>query len=117
MSKEDREKIIDEALNQRGPHDQPIRELEHIYYTFDILIEYGSFRDIQRHRIATQTNQKLTPNIDYAIPPLLFEAGFENEFNKCIEKSKLAYNEFYKKYPEEASYLVPFAFKKRVLFT
>ena len=117
MSSEDKLKIIDEALNQRDPHDQPIRELEHIYYTFDILVDYGAFRDIQRHRMVTQTNQKLTPNIGYSTPKLLIEAGFENIFKECIEKAKIAYHKFYEKYPNESEYLLPLAFKKRVLMT
>jgi thymidylate synthase ThyX len=117
LSFEHKLKIINESLNQRGQYDQPLRELEHIYYTFDILIDYGAFRDIQRHRMVTQTNQRLTPNIGYSVPKLLIEAGFENEFKECIEKARLAYYKFYDKYPNEAEYLLPFAFKKRVLFT
>lgn len=117
MSFEHKIKIINEALNQRGQHDQPLRELEHIYYTFDILVDYGAFRDIQRHRMVTQTNQKLTSDLGFMTPPLIIEAGFEKEFNECIEKAKISYNKFTEKYPNEAEYLLPFAFKKRVLMT
>ena len=117
LSFEHKLKIINEALNERGNHDQPLRELEHIYYTFDVLIDYGAFRDIQRHRMVTQTNQKLTPNIGYTIPKLIIEAGFEKEFRDCMEKAKEGYNKLFTKYPNEAEYVLPLAFKKRVLMT
>ena len=44
LSEEKKEKIIDETLKRRAQYDQPLRELEHIYYTFDILMDYGAFQ-------------------------------------------------------------------------
>ncbi|MFA5133998.1 MAG: FAD-dependent thymidylate synthase, partial [Patescibacteria group bacterium] len=50
MPRSIKELIIDESMKRRSPFDRPLRELEHIYYTFDILMDYGAFRDVQRHR-------------------------------------------------------------------
>jgi len=117
MSQKDKEKVINEALKRMQEHDWPIRELEHVYYTFDILVDYGAFRDIQRHRICTQTNQDLTPNYGYAVPEDITEAGLEDRFTMAAEKALETYNKIAEKFPKEAQYILPLAFRKRVLFT
>lgn len=117
MSQEEKEKIIDEAMKRRGPHDRPPRELEHIYYTFDILMDYGAFRDIQRHRICTQTNQKVTIAHGYDTPQAIIDAGFEDKFKNCMETANETYEKIFAKYPDEAQYIVPLAYRKRTLFT
>jgi len=64
-------------MKNLGLHDAPLRELEHTAYTFDILLDYGVFRDLQRHRICTQTNQELGIDYGYIIPEEIKKYGFE----------------------------------------
>jgi len=117
LSEEKKEKIVDEALKRRENFDKPLRELEHIYYTFDILVDFGAFRDIQRHRMCTQSNQPITVVHGYDLPPEIREAGFEENFKAVVEKAIRAYNKIYNTFPEEAQYVVPMCFRKRVLIT
>jgi thymidylate synthase ThyX len=117
MNDAGKEKIIDEALSRMGKHDKPLRELEHASYTFDVLIDYGAFRDIQRHRIATQTNQDFTVENGYSMPPLIVEAGMEKEYRECMMRAESAYREIARDFPKEAQYIIPLAYRKRVLFT
>jgi len=118
LSQEKKEKIIDETLKRRSQFDQPLRELEHIYYTFDILMDFGAFRDVQRHRMCTQSNQPVTVVHGYDLPPEIREAGFEEKFRQVVEKSVEAYKRIAEKLgPEEAQYVVPMCFRKRVLIT
>jgi len=117
LPNEKKEKIIDESLKRRDKFDQPLRELEHIYYTFDILMDYRAFRDVQRHRMCTQSNQPVTVVHGYDLPPEIREAGFEDQFRAAVEKSVDAYNKIYEKFPEDAQYVVPMCFRKRVLIT
>lgn len=117
MSQEKKSDIIDEALKRRDKFDAPLRELEHVYYTFDILMDYGAFRDVQRHRMCTQSNQAVTVAHGYDMPPEIREAGFEDRFKVAIEKAVDAYDKIYKQFPEEAQYVVPLCFRKRVLVT
>jgi len=117
MSDEKKEKIIDETLKRRDKFDAPLRELEHVYYTFDILLDFGAFRDVQRHRMCTQSNQPITVAHGYDLPPEIREAGFEDKFKTVVEKSVEAYNKIYERFPEEAQYVVPMCFRKRVLIT
>jgi len=117
MDGKEKERVIDEALARRAPFDQPIREFEHIYYTFDILMDYGAFRDIQRHRICTQTNQDVTIINGYEIPPEIIEAGFEDKYRETMEKAVALYQKIKVSFPKEAQYVVPLGFRKRTLFT
>ncbi|OGL74285.1 hypothetical protein A3D72_04725 [Candidatus Uhrbacteria bacterium RIFCSPHIGHO2_02_FULL_57_19] len=117
MSREEKERVIDEALSRRGPHDQTLREFEHAYYTFDILMDYGAFRDVQRHRMATQTNQEITALHGYDVPPEIIEAGKEEVFRGAMERAGELYHAIYADLPREAQYCVPMAFRKRVLIT
>lgn len=117
LSLEKKTKIIDEAMRHRGPHDRPLREFEHVYYTFDILVDFGAFRDIQRHRICTQTNQEFNCEHGYAMPREFSEAGYERMFVSLMEAARQTFNEIYKEFPNEAPYILPLAYKKRVLIT
>lgn len=116
MTMEEKEKIFDEALKRMGKHDRPLRELEQAYYTFDILMDYGAFRDIQRHRLVTQINQDFTVEHNYCTPKEIKEAGMLEEYDDCMKKAKDAYYKIYEKFPKEAQYIIPLAYNKRVLF-
>ncbi len=115
MTEAERERIFRSALDGRGRHDAPLRELEHAYFTFDILVDYGAFRDIQRHRMCTQTNQLLTTSHGYDVPEAIEAAGFESEFRSCMERAEETYKRIREDLPAEASYILPLAFRKRVL--
>jgi thymidylate synthase ThyX len=117
MPAEQKEAVINAALCKLGKHDSPLRELEHAHYTFDILVDYGAFRDIQRHRMVTQTNQELTVAHGYSVPDAIVDAGLKDRYVECMDKAADAFLAISSKFPREAQYVVPLAYKKRVLFT
>jgi len=117
LSPREKAGIVDEYLRRRGPHDQPLRALEHLSYTFDILVDYGAFRDIQRHRMVTQTPQETTGAHGYSTPPEVVRFGLSAAFDQCMARAQSAYQVIARDYPREAQYILPLAFRKRVLFT
>lgn len=117
MGEKEKLKIIDEFLNEKSPYDAPLRELEHLNYTFDVLVDYGAFRDIQRHRMCTQTNQLVTTKNGYSLPEELIEAGFKKEFENAMLEAKETFGKIAEEMPYEAQYVIPLAYKKRVLMT
>jgi thymidylate synthase ThyX len=117
MTEEQKERVIDEYLKRRGQWDEPLRALEHIYYTFDILVDYGAFRDIQRHRMATQTNQLLTNAHGYETPQEIDDYGYGKIFTELVERGGEAYEKIAMDFPYEAQYVLPLAYRKRALFT
>ncbi len=117
LSEAERERIIDAYLRQRGPHDQPLRALEHLYYTFDVLLDYGAFRDIHRHRMATQTRQDLSINHGYSMPQEIVASGLGDTFAECMSRAADAFIRIARDFPEEAPYVLPLAYRLRVLIT
>ncbi len=117
MNGGEKQKVLSEFLSRQSEFDWPLRELEHLNFTFDVLIDYGAFRDIQRHRIMTQTNQLLTTFHGYDVPPDIVNAGVTREYEKVMKDAGKLFEKMHAKYPWQAQYVVPMAYKKRVLMT
>jgi thymidylate synthase ThyX len=74
-----------ERLNRRH---RPGRALEKAHYSWDIVCDYGIFRDLQRHRMVDDMNwQQLTPRYGFEIPSIVEEAGLTEQFEACFEIS------------------------------
>ena len=81
---------IGERLNRRH---KPGRALEKAHYSWDLLCDYGIFRDLQRHRMVDDMNwQLLTPRYGYEIPKLVEDAGLTEQFEKAFDLSLELYS-------------------------
>jgi thymidylate synthase ThyX len=117
LAKDEKVRILDEYLTRRGPHDQPLRALEHLTYTFDILVDFGAYRDIQRHRMVTQTPQETTALHGYGTPPEIERYGLTDAYCAHMDEAAATYAAIAADLPREAQYVLPLAYKKRALFT
>jgi thymidylate synthase ThyX len=71
-----------ERLNRRH---RPGRALEKIHYSWDLVCDYGIFRDLQRHRIVDDLEwQTLTPRYGFDTPKLIEDAGLTDQFEECF---------------------------------
>ncbi len=81
---------IGERLNRRH---KPGRALEKAHYSWDLVCDYGIFRDLQRHRIVDDLEwQLLTPRYGYDIPELVETAGLSEQFIECFDISLQLYS-------------------------
>lgn len=79
-----------ERLNRRH---RPGRALEKLHYSWDLLCDYGIFRDLQRHRMVDDMEwQALTPRYGYEVPKLVEEAGLADQFESCFDLSLKLYS-------------------------
>ncbi len=92
---------------------KPGRAFERVDYRFDVLSDYGAFRDLQRHRMLTVEWQKLTPNHGYVRPDLIDEAGMADVFDDSMARAAALYDALRHDFPEQASYAVPMAYRIR----
>ena len=101
-----------ERLNRRH---RPGRALEKAHYSWDLVCDYGIFRDLQRHRIVDDMEwQFLTPRYGYEIPSLVEEAGLTDEFEKCFDLSLELFSTLQAKgFELEAQYAVLLGHKMR----
>ncbi|MFH1684934.1 MAG: FAD-dependent thymidylate synthase [Candidatus Micrarchaeota archaeon] len=118
MSDEEKQTVISKYINERGNRRQkPGRGFEHAYYTFDVVANYGAYRDIHRHRILTQERQLLGPHLGYKLPTELVDSGYQNEFTNVMEEAKNTYEQISKKFKKEAQYVIPLAYNIRWYMT
>ena len=115
----ERNEIIAAGMADRGNHDIPGRAYEVGGLIFDTLMDYGAFRDLQRHRMCTQINQPLTNLHGYEEPPApmgMEEAGGLDIFATILQSVNSVYRTLVHEFPHEASYVLPMATRKRTLF-
>jgi thymidylate synthase ThyX len=89
---------------------RPPRAFEMTQYTFDIIGNFGMFRDLHRHRVLTLERQLLTTDHGFAIPSEVTEIGLEKEFKECMSTSKKVFDSMRHKLPQQAQYVVNFAY-------
>ena len=110
--------ILDAGCNARENrrHKSP-RALEHAYFTFEIVADFGAYRDLQRHRICTQERQLLSCSYGYYFPDELNEIDLADPYHKAMNQAREAFETIAKELPEEAQYIVPMAYNIRWYFT
>lgn len=103
---------IGERLNRRH---RPGRALEKAHYSWDLVCDYGIFRDLQRHRMVDDMNwQLLTPRYGYDVPALVEEAGLTDQFEECFDISLKLHSQLIKAgYTLDAQYATLMGHKLR----
>jgi thymidylate synthase ThyX len=70
---------------------RPGRGLEAIKYRFEVVSDYGAFRDLQRHRLLTVQWQELTPRLGADTPEEVGLAGCGGAYREALEVSAAAW--------------------------
>ncbi len=118
MSKEEIKRVISEHLGQRmNRRQRPGRGFERVYYTFEICTNFGAYRDLHRHRILSQQRQMLSTRLGYDMPPEVVEAGYQSDFADAMETARISHEEIAARYPKQAQYVVPLAYRLRWMVT
>ena len=92
---------------------RPGRAFERTDYRFDVVTDYGAFRDLQRHRILTIEWQPLGGALGYNIPEVVDESGLTDRYVESMERSRELYEALLPTFPDQASYAVALAFRIR----
>jgi len=107
--------LAESLLGRLGKFDIPLRELEYCTYTFDLVMDQGAYAEFKRHRMMSQTPQRLTTRLGYATPLLMTEAGFGSKYEAAMDAAAGMYEQLYEFNPGVAQYVVPNGFNRRVL--
>ncbi|MDW5593746.1 FAD-dependent thymidylate synthase [Conexibacter stalactiti] len=70
---------------------RPGRGFEALRYRFEIVSDYGAFRDLQRHRMLTVQWQGLTPALGAEVPEEVEQAGAGDAYRRALEISRVEY--------------------------
>ena len=114
MSSDDKVSILRDYVGDRSNRrHRPGRAFERSSYRFDVLSDYGAFRDLQRHRMLTIEWQRLTPYHGVSRPALIDEAGASAVFDDALDRSAALYDDLVGEFPEQAAYAVCMAYRLR----
>jgi thymidylate synthase ThyX len=101
-------------VGQRGNRrHRPGRAFEATDYRFELVTDYGAFRDLQRHRLLSVEWQPLTVDLGYDVPEIVREAGFGDRFEESLARSAALFFDMREEFPEQSQYGVALAFRIR----
>jgi thymidylate synthase ThyX len=115
MTDEERLAVLRAYVGTRGNRrHRPGRAFERTFYRFDVLADYGAFRDLQRHRLLTVEWQRLTPRHGFAVPEAAQAAGAGDDWKRVMDGSAALHDAIEAAgLPDVASYAVSMAYRVR----
>ena len=117
MTVEERLEVIRAYVGDRANRrHKPGRALERLTYRFDVLSDYGAFRDLQRHRMLTLEWQQLSPRHGFTRPEAVDLAGCDARFDEAMERSASLHDALAERFPAQAAYAVSLAYNIRCYF-
>ncbi len=112
-----REIILASVGDRSNRRHKPGRGWERVDYRFDILCDYGIFRDLQRHRLLTIDWQRLSPLHGYVTPDSIDDIGGSEVWREAMERTAGLHHDLAADLGAEiAQYVVPFAYRIRFFF-
>lgn len=109
------QRIVDRYFDGLGAHDVPGRELEVVEYVFELVMDYGAYREFKRHRMQTYIPQQLTTTHGYIVPDLIDEVGLTAEFDNDMEIAHEAETKLAEISKNASQYVVTHAHLRRTL--
>ncbi|HET9489525.1 MAG TPA: FAD-dependent thymidylate synthase [Methylomirabilota bacterium] len=115
LSPEERLAVLHAYVGKRrNRRHKPGRAFERTGYRFDILADYGAFRDLQRHRLLTLEWQRLTPAHGYTVPVAVDEVGARADWERVMDASAALHDAIAAHgLTDVASYAVAMAYRVR----
>jgi thymidylate synthase ThyX len=114
LGPEERRQVLEAYVGRReNRRHKPGRAFERTVYRFDVLGDYGAFRDLQRHRLLTLEWQPLSTRHGYVTPDELAEAGVLPEWTRVMEESAALHDALAAETPAVAPYAVAMAYRVR----
>jgi len=115
FSAEQRAAVLRAYVGERGNRrHKPGRALERTSYRFDVLSDYGAFRDLQRHRMLTLEWQRLSPQHGYVVPDAVTEIGAAGDWEAVMKAGAELYARIEAAgLREVAPYALPMAYRVR----
>jgi thymidylate synthase ThyX len=101
---------VGERKNRRH---RPGRAFERTDYRFELVTDYGAFRDLQRHRLLTIEWQPLTVDLGYDVPEAIREAGLAPRYEESLARSGALFNDMRVEFPDQSQYVVALAYRIR----
>jgi thymidylate synthase ThyX len=115
MPEADRAAVLAASIGARtNRRHKPGRAWERTGYRFDVVCDFGAFRDLQRHRPLTIEWQRLTPALGYEVAEEIVDAGFAEDWHRAMTVSRETWEGLEAAgLPDAAQYAVSMAYRIR----
>jgi thymidylate synthase ThyX len=115
LDADERAALLRELIGTReNRRHRPGRGFETVSYRFEIVSDYGAFRDLQRHRLLTCQWQRLSPDLGADLPEELVRAGLGGEYERALDVSRTEYERLRADgLADEAPYALSLAYRIR----
>ncbi len=115
LSPDERAALVRQLVATReNRRHRPGRGFETLTYRFEIVSDYGAFRDLQRHRLLTCQWQRLSPDLGADVPHEVEESGLGPAYVRALETSRAEYERLRGEgLAEEAPYALCLAYRIR----
>lgn len=114
LGERDLDAIFDSICGTRSNRrHRPTREFEATSYRFEVVSDYGAFRDLQRHRMLTIEWQPLGVGLGFGTPTQVAECGLSDEWNRVMGEAAEIYCDIPDDLSWARSYVVPMAYRIR----
>ncbi|MBO0893769.1 MAG: FAD-dependent thymidylate synthase [Acidimicrobiales bacterium] len=114
LSDGERQAIVAAYVGERADRRHlPGRALERTWYRFEVVSDYGAFRDLQRHRLLTIEWQPLSTELGFRLEEDLEEAGLADPATESLERSAELHQALLSPFPAQAPYAVALAYRIR----
>ncbi len=111
------EQLLGAVMEPRGKWDPAPRAFEAAGMAFEVTMDFGAYRDLQRHRMLSPFPQRLGCWLGAEVPPELDEMpGIGEEFRAALEKAEKTWHQMAPSLPFEAQYVVPLAYRLRTMW-
>jgi thymidylate synthase ThyX len=117
MSVDERAAILRSYVGDRkNRRHRPGRAFERTHYRFDVMTDYATFRDLQRHRMLTIEWQTLSPTHGYLLPGAIKEVGAFDDWCRVMDASAELYQDLISNnHQESAPYAVLMGYRIRFI--
>lgn len=93
------------AHRENRHHKYP-RPVEEAVVAFDIVADWGVYKDLMRHRILTRHRQLFTNDLGYLLPREIEMTGFTKTYCDAMDEAAEVYAKIKQTMPYEAQYIV-----------
>lgn len=112
-----KKEILKLACQSLQAHDVVLREFEHLYLTFELIISASCFAQLKRHRLTSMTCQPYSPNVGWTIPVAVAEIKEHKNFKEVLSRTEETFDRLGAKNAAAAQYVLTNAHQRRVLVT
>ncbi|MAE75674.1 MAG: hypothetical protein CMJ85_02250 [Planctomycetes bacterium] len=111
----ERQALLAQCLDSRGPRDAMPEGFEGGgMLDFEILMDFGAYRDVARHRKGFQQQQRLTTAHGFVVPPLFDACGLGDRYRAVMSSAAEHAARVANNFPLQSQYLIPFGYLQRV---